>query len=102
MKYKSINYLNDYLNDIMNNECNNIIEQVCKKYNLNIDEIKNEIYNKNFIENNKSKINNIINKYIRCLGLIKSGCQCLRSRQNGYNYCKIHQKTLKFGKKFMY
>lgn len=101
MKYKSINYLNGHLNNIINIECDNIIKEVCNKYNLNIDEIKDEIYNPQFLEDNKLKINNIINKHIRCLGLIKSGCQCLRSRQNGYNYCKIHQKTLKFGKKFI-
>lgn len=102
MKYKSINYLNNSLNNIINNECDNIIEKVCDKYNLDIDEIKNEIYDEDFFENNKTNVSNIINKDIRCLGLIKSGCQCLRSRQNGYNYCKIHQKTLKFGKKIIY
>ena len=102
MKYKSINYLNDSLNNIINNECDNIIEKVCNKYNLDIDEIKNEIYDAEFFETNKTNISNIINKDIRCLGLIKSGCQCLRSRQNGHNYCKIHQKTLKFGKKIIY
>ena len=101
MKYKSINYLNEYLSNIVDNECKNVIDKVCEKYNLDITEIKNEVYNEDFIENSKKEVSNIVNKDIRCLGLIKSGCQCLRSRQNGHNYCKIHQKTLKFGKIFI-
>ena len=101
MKYKSINFLNQFFNDIIHTECENIIEKISSIYNLNINEINEEIFNNDFKKNYKNQINDIINKNTRCLGLIKSGCQCLRSRQNGYNYCKIHQKTLKFGKKII-
>ena len=36
---------------------------------------------------------------IRCLGIIKSGSQCARTRKNNSDFCLIHQKSLKFGKK---
>ena len=36
---------------------------------------------------------------IRCLGIIKSGLQCARTRKHTSEFCLIHQKSLKFGKK---
>ena len=51
-------------------------------------------------EKNNLKMNKLINNQLRCLGLIKSGEQCARSRSSRC-YCKIHQKTLKFGKKII-
>ena len=41
----------------------------------------------------------MLNCRIRCLGIIKSGCQCARTRKNNSEFCLIHQKSLKFGKK---
>ncbi len=99
MKYKSINYLNDYFKDIINDECCNIIQKIDENYNLS----KNEKveYIKSIKESNQEKIKDFVDENVRCLGLIKSGEQCARSRSNGKCYCKIHQKTLKFGKKII-
>ena len=41
----------------------------------------------------REKIKDFVDENVRCLGLIKSGEQCARSRSNGKCYCKIHQKT---------
>ena len=100
MKYKSINFLNNYFNDIIDNECKNMIINLGKNKNVDSNTLMDEFYNDDFKSYYKDKINNLINQNVRCLGLIKSGCQCLRSRQNNSSYCRIHQKTLKFGKKF--
>ena len=46
----------------------------------------------------KKNVKNTINTEIRCLGIIKSGAQCARTRKNNSHFCLIHQKSLKFGK----
>lgn len=99
MKYKSINYVTNYLTDIMNNECNIIIEKLSADFLLNCDNLKKTYLNNNL--NNQKKIKNIVDSNIRCLGIIKSGAQCARTRKYGCDFCKIHQKTLKFGKKIL-
>lgn len=98
MKYKSIEFLKTYFINIVNDECDSIINMIYDDYNIDKDK---KIY-ESFIHNkNDKKINELINSEMRCLGLIKSGEQCARSRSNGRCYCKIHQKTLKFGKKII-
>ena len=112
MKYKSINSVTNYLTNIINNECNEIVEKISDDFLLDYKELKNtylenncdncilENYNQqNIYTINKKKIKNIVDSNIRCLGIIKSGAQCARTRKCGHEYCKIHQKTLKFGKK---
>ncbi len=99
MKYKSINYLNDYFKDIINDECSNVIEKLGENYNLS--EKEKLEYIENIKESNEEKIKDFVDTNVRCLGLIKSGEQCARSRSNGKCYCKIHQKTLKFGRKII-
>ena len=98
MKYKSIEFLKKYLITIVNDECETIIDKIFNDYDIDKDK---EMY-KNFIHSkNDIRMNELINVRMRCLGLIKSGDQCARSRSNGRCYCKIHQKTLKFGKKII-
>jgi len=112
MKYKSINSVTNYLTNILNNECNEILEKISNDFLLNYKELKHiyledisdnsilQNYNQqNIYSSNKKKIKNIVDSNIRCLGIIKSGAQCARTRKCGHEYCKIHQKTLKFGKK---
>ena len=70
-----------------------LIENIINDYNIK----KKEITNTN-TQDLKENIKVFINKNIRCLGIIKSGAQCARTRKCNSNYCKIHQKTLKFGK----
>jgi len=98
MKYKSIEFLKQYFITIVNDECNSIISKIYSDYEIDIDK---EMYEKMIHSENDVKINELINSEMRCLGLIKSGDQCARSRSNGRCYCKIHQKTLKFGKKII-
>lgn len=92
MKEKSISYIKKHLVDILNEESNNIITKLSSDYNIgNLDK---------YIDENelKKNIDIFINKNIRCLGIIKSGSQCARTRNCSNLFCKIHQKTLKFGK----
>tara|TARA_Y100000389_G_C17122559_1_gene346157 strand:- start:166 stop:480 length:315 start_codon:yes stop_codon:yes gene_type:complete len=103
MKYKSINYVTNYLTDILNNECNVILEKLSEDFPLNYDNLKETYLNdtsQNTIKN-QQQIKTIVDSNIRCLGIIKSGAQCARTRTYGCDYCKIHQKTLKFGRKIL-
>tara|TARA_B110000114_G_C14974352_1_gene349822 strand:+ start:108 stop:437 length:330 start_codon:yes stop_codon:yes gene_type:complete len=98
MKYKSINFITNDLSEIINKDSIGILQNICDDYSLNYREMK-----KKYIDNNSTEvINNIkemLNCRIRCLGIIKSGCQCARTRKNDSEFCLIHQKSLKFGKK---
>lgn len=96
MKYKSINFISTYMKNTMNEECTNIANMICKKCDLDETHIKKNIL-EDLLNENNSIVNNIVNSDIRCLGLIKSGEQCARTRKPNNNFCKIHQKTLKFG-----
>ena len=88
MKEKSISYIEKYLYNILYEESNNIITQISEDFNKsNLD----KYINKNDIKKN---INIFINNNIRCLGIIKSGSQCARTRNCSNLFCKIHQKTL--------
>lgn len=117
MKYKSLNFISNYLIETIEKEAKDIIKKISNDYNIDYNYLK-----KNYIENNyKSKnilldkinvtenkvnidkcintnIKNTIDNNIRCLGIIKSGAQCARTRKNNSHYCLIHQKSLKFGK----
>ena len=62
--------------------CTNVIENTIN------------ICNKNIVNN----VKNTIDAKIRCLGIIKSGAQCARTRKNDSEFCLIHQKSLKYGK----
>tara|TARA_Y100000741_G_scaffold355778_1_gene331633 strand:+ start:348 stop:644 length:297 start_codon:yes stop_codon:yes gene_type:complete len=95
MKYKSISFIQNYLTQIITEEYNSIIDNISKDYNINSSYLKNKYINKKNISYN---ISNNINLSIRCSGIIKSGCQCARTRKSNSLFCKIHQKTLKFGK----
>lgn len=99
MKNTSISYLYDYYLNLTNNECIDLLNKICDTYNL--DKVKSKEYILNMKERHKNKLTQIIDKELRCLGIIKSGTQCLRARHCNSDFCKIHQKTLKFGKKFM-
>lgn len=115
MKYKSLNFITNYLTDTINKEAQDILIKISKDYNLDyntlkkkyidnnniLEEIKNIDSNKKIVPVKKSINNNIKNTIdcnIRCLGIIKSGAQCARTRKNSSHYCLIHQKSLKFGK----
>lgn len=92
MKEKSISYIKKYLFNILQEETTNILSIISKDYNIdNIDEYLDE-------DDIKKNIDIFIDKNIRCLGIIKSGAQCARTRNCISSFCKIHQKTLKFGK----
>ena len=52
----------------------------------------------NVCKNIECNVKNTIDAKIRCLGVIKSGAQCARTRKDGSEFCLIHQKSLKFGK----
>jgi len=97
MKYKSISFIENYLQTIINEEIKTIINKISNDYNKNIDINNYKITYKNNIQL-KLHIENFIKNNIRCLGIIKSGAQCARTRKCNNTFCKIHQKTLKFGK----
>ena len=98
MKYKSINFITNHLSEIINKDAISILQKICEDYSLNYEEVK-----KKYIDNKSIEISNnitqMLNCRIRCLGIIKSGCQCARTRKNNSEFCLIHQKSLKFGKK---
>ena len=96
MKYKSINFVSNNLIDNINKDFDNILQSMCHDYLLDYHKIKKKYIPKDFIENN---IQTLLDSNIRCLGIIKSGCQCARTRKNNSEFCLIHQKSLKFGKK---
>lgn len=92
MKEKSISYIEKYLYNILEEEFINITTKISNDYNvINIEKYINK-------DNLKKNIDTFVNKNIRCLGIIKSGLQCARTRSCSNLFCKIHQKTLKFGK----
>ena len=98
MKYKSINFITNHLYEIIIKDSNCLIEKISQEHSLDCEEMK-----KKYIDNQSDIINNniqkMLNSKIRCLGIIKSGCQCARTRKNNSEFCLIHQKSLKFGKK---
>ena len=96
MKYKSINFITNHLSEIINKDADLIIKNICEDYSLDYKSIKKKYINNDSINNN---IKNMLDSKIRCLGIIKSGCQCARTRKNNSEFCLIHQKSLKFGKK---
>lgn len=96
MKYKSINFITSHLSEIINKDADLIIKNICEDYLLDYKNIKKKYINNDSINNN---IKNMLDSKIRCLGIIKSGCQCARTRKNNSEFCLIHQKSLKFGKK---
>ena len=92
MKEKSISYIKKHLFNILQEETTNILSIISEDYNIdNIDEYLDEY-------DIKKNIDSFIDKNSRCLGIIKSGAQCARTRNCTSSFCKIHQKTLKFGK----
>lgn len=121
MKYKSLNFITNYLIDIINKEADNILVQISEDYDLEYDMLKKKYLNDkqiseniisqnttfentisensiNVCKNVESNVKNTINAKIRCLGVIKSGAQCARTRKDGSEFCLIHQKSSKFGK----
>jgi len=96
MKYKSINFITNYLIDITHKECDTIIKQICDDKCIDPEIIKKKYDNSVQICHNIKKT---LDTEIRCLGIIKSGSQCARTRKNNSDFCLIHQKSLKFGKK---
>ncbi len=101
MKYKSINFITHNLLEIINKETENYIQKICNDNNTDYDIIKKKYLNEQSTQNIKNNLINILNSEIRCLGIIKSGCQCARTRKNNSEFCLIHQKSLKFGKKYV-
>tara|TARA_B100001175_G_scaffold294676_1_gene282140 strand:+ start:2804 stop:3175 length:372 start_codon:yes stop_codon:yes gene_type:complete len=116
MKYKSLNFISNYLIETIDKEAKDIIKKISEDYNLDYNNLKNKYINNNKISKNliienidqekntylekniKNNVKNTIDCNIRCLGIIKSGAQCARTRKNNSCYCLIHQKSLKFGK----
>tara|TARA_B110000305_G_C19173592_1_gene508514 strand:- start:222 stop:572 length:351 start_codon:yes stop_codon:yes gene_type:complete len=109
MKYKSLNFISCYLIETIDKEAKDIIKKISDDYNLDYNNLKNKYINNNKISKNliieninekniKNNVKNTIDCNIRCLGIIKSGAQCARTRKNNSCYCLIHQKSLKFGK----
>lgn len=116
MKYKSLNFISNYLVDTIDKEAKDIIKKISEDYNVDYNNLKNKYIINNNISKNvmeninqknniylqqniKNNVKNTIDCNIRCLGIIKSGAQCARTRKNNSCYCLIHQKSLKFGKK---
>jgi len=81
MKYKSINFITNHLYEIIIKDSNCLIEKISQEHSLDCEEMK-----KKYIDNQSDIINNniqkMLNSKIRCLGIIKSGCQCARTRKN--------------------
>ena len=120
MKYKSLNFITNYLTDTIHREADDILMKLSKDYDIDYNTLKKKYINNNNISypileiikseediikleesvktNIKTNIKNTIDCNIRCLGIIKSGAQCARTRKNNAEYCLIHQKSLKFGK----
>ena len=98
MKYKSINFITNHLYDIIIKDSNSLIEKISEDNSLDYEEMKKK-YIDNQSDNINSNIQKMLNSKIRCLGIIKSGCQCARTRKNNSEFCLIHQKSLKCGKK---
>jgi len=99
MTKKSINYIKTHLNNIIDNKLQIIINKIEKDYNKNIEIYEYKSINNNNNNNNinNNSINLLLNDVLRCKALVKSGIQCKRSKKNGCEFCKIHQKTQKFG-----
>jgi len=93
MTKKSINYIRTHLNNIIDNKLQIIVNKIEQDYNRNI-EISEYKYNNDYVKNS---VNELLNDVLRCKALVKSGIQCKRSKKNGCDFCKIHQKTQKFG-----
>ena len=106
MKYKSLNFIKNYILEIIYKETDIFIKKISNDYNLNYNTLKKKYLdniNHLICENIHSKhittnIKNTIDSKIRCLGIIKSGAQCARTRKHNCEFCLIHQKSLKFGK----
>jgi hypothetical protein len=116
MKYKSLNFISNYLLDTINKETEDILFKISNDYKLDYNDLKKKYVVNSDISNDISEdidltennlhleqninnnIKNTIDCNIRCLGIIKSGAQCARTRKNDSCYCLIHQKSLKFGK----
>ena len=97
MTKKSINYIKTHLNNIIDNKLQIIVNKIEQEYDRNI-EMSEYKYNNNSNNNyNKNSVNELLNDVLRCKALVKSGIQCKRSKKNGCEFCKIHQKTQKFG-----
>ena len=98
MKYKSINFITSNLFEIISKDADIILQNLSKDFSLDYEQLK-----KKYINNKSDEITNnikqMLNCNIRCLGIIKSGLQCARTRKNNSEFCLIHQKSLKFGKK---
>lgn len=90
MAKKSINYIKSHLNNVIENNLRKIINNIEKDYNKEINYF-------NYKNNNNNSINILLNDELRCKALVKSGIQCKRSKKNECDFCKIHQKTQKFG-----
>lgn len=97
MKYKSINFIYNYVSNIIDSELEELFKKISEDYNLDLQYIKNK-----YLKKNNDDLIQVINSKIRCLGIIKSGCQCARTRKHNSEFCLIHQKSLKFGKKHIY
>lgn len=112
MKYKSLNFITNYILDIICKESDIIIKKISEDFNLDYNTLKKKYLNNDNINHlilntvNTQSVNtqintnikNTIDSEIRCLGIIKSGAQCARTRKHNSEFCLIHQKSLKFGK----
>lgn len=87
------------INNNLNDDDDNIIDEL--DFENNNIEKSTSIDNCNIcisVDDIKKNVKNTIDCKIRCLGVIKSGAQCARTRKNDSEFCLIHQKSLKFGK----
>lgn len=79
-----------------------IISDLCEKNSLNKEEVLKQ-YLPNLLNISiklgvKKRNKRVLPKEVRCMGRKIDGEQCTRSRGNGCDYCKSHQKRLPHGR----
>lgn len=82
-------------------EIEEILHKVSNKYNINYNDLKDIAFkNSNLAVKYgiKKRIKRKIDKDHQCMGRKIDREQCTRSRQPGSDFCRSHQKTLKYGR----
>jgi hypothetical protein len=87
---------------VFEEEMKTIIEDLCEKNKLNKEEVLKQ-YLPNLLNISiklgvKKRNKRVLPKEVRCMGRKIDGEQCTRSRGNGCDYCKSHQKRLPHGR----
>ena len=79
-----------------------ILNKISEEYNLDNDELIKKfmpnIVNVSIKLGVKKRNKRVLPKEVRCMGRKIDGEQCTRSRRNGSDYCKSHEKRLPHGR----